>query len=163
MITKIRIRGYRIYKDFLLKPNPGVNILVGDIDAGKSTLMEAISLALNGRIGGRGILEELNPHWFNTDVVTEFLTLRRAGMKPALPQILIELYLQNTDELQGLLGAVNYRSSITPTNGAPSPIANSHGDRGRSVWLPSILARSNAAFVESSMVMNSTAQRSARA
>jgi len=46
VITKIRIRGYRIYKDFLLKPNPGVNILVGDNDAGKSTLMEAISLAL---------------------------------------------------------------------------------------------------------------------
>jgi energy-coupling factor transporter ATP-binding protein EcfA2 len=116
VITKIRIRGYRIYKNFLLKPNPGVNILVGDNDAGKSTLMEAISLALNGRIGGRGILEELNPHWFNTDVVTEFLTLRRAGMKPALPQILIELYLQNTDELQGLLGAVN---ADVPTNACP--------------------------------------------
>lgn len=116
VITKIRIRGYRIYKDFLLKPNPGVNILVGDNDAGKSTLMEAISLALNGRIGGRGILEELNPHWFNTEVVTEFLTLRRAGMKPALPQILIELYLQDTDELQGLLGAVN---ADVPTNACP--------------------------------------------
>lgn len=116
MITKIRIRGYRIYKDFLLKPNPGVNILVGDNDAGKSTLMEAISLALNGRIGGRGILEELNPHWFNTQMVAEFLALRRAGMKPALPQILIELYLQNTDELQGLLGAVN---ADVPTNACP--------------------------------------------
>ncbi|MGV8671218.1 AAA family ATPase, partial [Pseudomonas aeruginosa] len=41
MITKIRIRGYRIYKDFLLRPNPGVNILIGDNDAGKSTLTEA--------------------------------------------------------------------------------------------------------------------------
>ncbi|WP_242443119.1 AAA family ATPase [Pseudomonas sp. LFM046] len=82
MITKIRIRGYRIYKDFLLKPNAGVNILVGDNDAGKSTLMEAISLALNGRMGGRGILEELNPHWFNTEVVAEFLSLRKAGKKP---------------------------------------------------------------------------------
>jgi len=82
VITKIRIRGYRIYKDFLLKPNPGVNILVGDNDAGKSTLMEAISLALNGRIGGRGILEELDPHWFITDVVTEFLTLRRFAWIP---------------------------------------------------------------------------------
>jgi len=71
VITKIRIRGYRIYKDFELKPNPGVNILVG-----KSTLMEAISLALNGRIGGRGILEELNLHWFNTVSVREHLALR---------------------------------------------------------------------------------------
>ncbi|MFJ2689171.1 ATP-dependent nuclease [Pseudomonas sp. NPDC087336] len=116
MITKIRIRGYRIYKDFLLKPNPSVNILVGDNDAGKSTLMEAISLALNGRIGGRGILEELNPHWFNTEMVAEFLALRNAGKKPKLPEILIELYLQDTLELQVLLGAVN---ADVPTNACP--------------------------------------------
>lgn len=116
MITKIRIRGYRIYKDFLLKPNPGVNILVGDNDAGKSTLMEAISLALNGRIGGRGILEELNPHWFNSEVVAEFLTLRKAGKVPKLPEILIELYLQDTADLQLLLGAVN---KDVPTNVCP--------------------------------------------
>lgn len=116
MITKIRICGYRIYKDFLLKPNQGVNILVGDNDTGKSTLMEAISLALNGRIGGRGILEELNPHWFNTEMVAEFLALRNAGKKPKLPEILIELYLEDIPELQVLLGAVN---SDVPTNACP--------------------------------------------
>lgn len=116
MITKIRIRGYRIYKDFELKPNPGVNILVGDNDAGKSTLMEAISLALNGRIGGRGILEELNPHWFNTEMVAEFLALRKAGKTPKLPEILIELYLQDVADLQMLLGAVN---ADVPTNVCP--------------------------------------------
>ncbi len=49
--------------------------------------MEAISLALNGRIGERGILEELNPHWFNTEMVDEFLSLRQAGKKPALAVI----------------------------------------------------------------------------
>jgi DNA repair exonuclease SbcCD ATPase subunit len=38
VITKIRIRGYHIYKNILLKPNSGVNILVGDNGAGKSTL-----------------------------------------------------------------------------------------------------------------------------
>ncbi|WP_444758092.1 ATP-dependent nuclease [Pseudomonas sp. A014] len=116
MITKIRIRGYRIYKDFELKPNPGVNILVGDNDAGKSTLMEAISLALNGRIGGRGILEELNPHWFNTAMVAEFLALRKAGKTPKLPEILIELYLQDVADLQVLVGAVN---EDVPTNVCP--------------------------------------------
>lgn len=46
MITRIHIRGYRIYKDFNLLPNPKMNILVGGNDAGKSTLMEAVSLAL---------------------------------------------------------------------------------------------------------------------
>jgi putative ATP-dependent endonuclease of OLD family len=116
LITKIRIRGYRIYKDFVLHPNPGLNILVGNNDAGKSTLMEAISLALNGRTGGRGVLEELNPHWFNTEVVADFLALRKAGERAALPQILIEIYLKDEAELAGLLGAVN---ADVPTNACP--------------------------------------------
>ena len=116
MITKIRIRGYRIYKNFVLQPNPGLNILVGNNDAGKSTLMEAISLALNGRIGGRGVLEELNPHWFNTEVVADFLARRKAGERVALPQILIEIYLQDEAELAGLLGAVN---ADVPTTACP--------------------------------------------
>lgn len=116
MITKIRIRGYRIYKDFILRPNSKLNILVGENDAGKSTLMEAISMGLNGRIGGRSVIEELNPHWFNVEIVDAFLAQRRAGQQPALPEILIELYLQDQDSLQGLCGALN---ADVPTNACP--------------------------------------------
>lgn len=116
MITRIHIHGYRIYKDFNLLPNPEMNILVGGNDAGKTTLMEAVSLALNGRIGGRSVLEELNPHWFNTELVKDFLAERADGKKPALPEILIELYLRDDDELQVLCGAVN---TAVPTNACP--------------------------------------------
>ncbi|OXY82730.1 ATP-dependent nuclease [Oceanimonas doudoroffii] len=116
MITKIRIRGYRVYKDFTLCPNPKKNILIGDNDAGKSTLMEAVSLALNGRIHGRNILEELNPHWFNSELVDQFVAARNAGDKPSFPEILIELYLHDDPELQVLCGAVN---TDVPTNACP--------------------------------------------
>lgn len=116
MITKIHIRGYRIYKHFTFAPNPKKNILVGDNDAGKSTLMEAISLALNGRIAGRSVIEELNPHWFNSELVDEFVTALKAGEKPSFPEILIELYLHDTVELQELCGAVN---TAVPTNACP--------------------------------------------
>lgn len=116
LITKIRIRGYRIYKDFELYPNAKKNILVGDNDAGKSTLMEAISLALNGRIGGRGVFEELNPYWFNTELVQDFVEQRQAGKTPAMPEILIELCFEDKDELQVLCGAVN---TEVPTKACP--------------------------------------------
>ena len=66
MITKINIQGYRIYKDFVLHPNPKLNLIVGANESGKSTLIEAISLALTGRINGRKASEELNPYWFNS-------------------------------------------------------------------------------------------------
>lgn len=116
MITKIRINGYRIFRNFELIPNRQLNILVGDNDAGKSTLIEAISLGLTGRVGGRGIIEELNPHWFNKEMVQEFLTQRQAGRKCSLPEILIELYLEDREELQILCGAVN---TDVPTNACP--------------------------------------------
>ncbi|WP_081730594.1 ATP-dependent nuclease [Zestomonas thermotolerans] len=117
MITKIYIHGYRIYKEFTFYPNEKKNILVGDNDAGKSTLLEAISLALNGRINGRSVLEELNPHWFNKELVDQFLAACKAGEKRAFPEILIELYLRNDDPtLQILCGAVN---TATPTLACP--------------------------------------------
>lgn len=116
LITKIRIRGYRIYRDFTLRPNAKLNLLVGGNDAGKSTLMEAIALALNGRIGGRAVLEELNPYWFNTALVNDFLQDRASGKQTALPEISIELFFDNRVELQALCGAIN---SDVPTNACP--------------------------------------------
>jgi putative ATP-dependent endonuclease of the OLD family len=116
MITKVHIRGYRIYKNFTFCPNAKKNILVGDNDAGKSTLMEAISLALTGRIAGRGVMEELNPYWFNTELVSKFVAARIAGQKPSFPEILIELYLRDDDDLQVLCGAVN---TAVPTTASP--------------------------------------------
>lgn len=116
MITKIKIQGYRIYSDFTLLPNKDLNILVGGNDAGKSTLMEAIGLALNGRIGGRFAQEELNPYWFNKDLIDRFLEQCGRGLTPALPEILIELFLEDRPELQFLCGAIN---SERKTNACP--------------------------------------------
>lgn len=45
MISQILIDGYRVFNRFEIVPSAGMNIIVGDNDAGKSTLLEAISLA----------------------------------------------------------------------------------------------------------------------
>ena len=65
MLVQIRIQGYRIHKDLTVRPNRKFNLIVGANESGKSTLMEAVALALTGRINGRSASEELNPHWFN--------------------------------------------------------------------------------------------------
>ena len=46
MITKVRIIGYKKFKDFSFTPNERINILVGANDSGKSTLLEAIRLCI---------------------------------------------------------------------------------------------------------------------
>lgn len=116
LITKIRINGYRIYKDFNLEPNPNFNLIVGGNESGKSTLIEAIVLALTGRVNGRKASEELNPYWFNTGLVEEFVEKRRKGEPVAFPEICIELFFEGRDDLQELCGAVN---SDIPTNACP--------------------------------------------
>ena len=43
MIEKVVIRNYRKFREFELSLSPGLNTLVGGNDAGKSTLIEAIT------------------------------------------------------------------------------------------------------------------------
>jgi len=116
MIRKIKINGYRIYNNFVLEPNRKFNLIVGANESGKSTLLEAIALALTGRVNGRRASEELNPHWFNTELVSDFVHERKAGKAVAFPEISIELFLEDTDDLQNLCGAIN---SDVPTNACP--------------------------------------------
>lgn len=113
MIEKIRISGYRKFQNLTIEPHPRVNIMVGENEAGKSTLLEALGLALTGRINGRAAAEELNPFWFNQAVTTEFFANRAQGNPVALPEISIEIFLEDRDEFQrSLYGAHN---SDTPT------------------------------------------------
>jgi energy-coupling factor transporter ATP-binding protein EcfA2 len=116
MITKVRIQGYRIYRDLLLQPNPGLNLIVGANESGKSTLMEAVALALTGRINGRSANEELNPYWFNVGMVEEFVAKRTNREPCPLPEIRIELFLEDKEHLQQLCGAIN---TAVPTTAVP--------------------------------------------
>lgn len=116
MITKIKIHGYRIHKCFELCPNQKLNLIVGANESGKSTLMEALALALTGRVNGRWASDELNPYWFNTEIVEEFVHKRSNGERVALPEINIELFFEDRDDLQHLCGAIN---SEIPTMACP--------------------------------------------
>lgn len=116
MITKVKIQGYRKYKDLTFRPNPRLNLIVGSNQSGKSTLMEAIALALTGRINGRTAAEELNPYWFNVEVVEGFIRSRAAGKRVPWPEIRIELFFENCDDLQQLCGAIN---TDVPINACP--------------------------------------------
>lgn len=116
MIRKIRIQGYRIHKNLTVEPNRKLNLIVGANESGKSTLMEAVALALTGRINGRSVAEELNPYWFNTTVVEEFINKRASGVPVSFPEILIELSFEDLPELQSLCGAIN---THVPTTACP--------------------------------------------
>lgn len=107
MIERIHISNYRTFTKLDLEPKDGLNIIVGNNDAGKSTLLEAISLVLNGRLNGRWIGDELNPYWFNTEVVRDFFNAFNDGKAEVPPTILMELYFEKEDQPQRLRGKNN--------------------------------------------------------
>lgn len=98
-----------------MRPSAGLNIVVGGNEAGKSTLLEAIALGLTGRVNGRWAEEELNPYWFNQELVADYFAAHQAGQDPEPPEILIEVYLSPTDEEVHLLrGVYNSRTEDSP-------------------------------------------------
>lgn len=114
MIERIVIQGYRRFDRLDVTLEHGLNIVVGDNESGKSTLLEAVGLALTGRVNGRWAAEELNPHWFHRQHANDFFAAHARGQQASPPEIVIELYLRDDDSVQGLRGVHNSLSADQP-------------------------------------------------
>lgn len=95
MIEKIIIENFKcINGRFSLDFKDGINILVGNNETGKSTVLEAIHLALSGIFRGKTVRGNLTQYLFNYDVVEQYLEDVNMGNTPEAPHILIELYIK---------------------------------------------------------------------
>ena len=65
MIKKVIIKNYKQFENFSLELNSDINVIVGNNEAGKTTLFEAINLGLTQKLNGRMIAQELTPYLFN--------------------------------------------------------------------------------------------------
>ncbi|PHR58058.1 MAG: ATP-dependent endonuclease [Arcobacter sp.] len=89
-IKKINIENFKSFRKLELELNDGVNIIVGNNEAGKSTILEAIHLALTGLINGKYIKNDLTEYLFNIETIKEYIV-----DSTKLPYILIEVYFQD--------------------------------------------------------------------
>lgn len=103
-ITKAKIRNYRSLAHCDIEFRDGLNILVGDNEAGKSTLLDAISLALTGSLNGRPLAQELQPFLFSVQATREYLAALHSGKAANLPGITIELFFSDIPELAEFRG-----------------------------------------------------------
>lgn len=106
LIEKVRIQGYRLFGDVTVSFHRGMNIIVGDNESGKTTLLEALNLCLTGRVNGRLAQEELNPFWFHQPTVESYFADGVHEVK-RLPQIAIEVFFEDLDALQRFRGVNN--------------------------------------------------------
>ncbi len=98
-IEKIKLKNFKRFKTLSLDFSPDINILIGDNEAGKSTVLSAINLTLSGSVGK---IENIGlESLFNTDVINDYLKSQKKYEE--LPTMFIEVYLneQNNSDLNG--------------------------------------------------------------
>ncbi|MHB8279720.1 MAG: ATP-dependent nuclease [Candidatus Humimicrobiaceae bacterium] len=98
-IKRIIIENFKCFEGrFNLILNENLNILVGDNESGKSTILEAIHLALSGWICGKYLKTELTQALFNNKVINNYIMgLKDENCLPP-PNILIELFFEIEDD-----------------------------------------------------------------
>lgn len=106
-IEKVIVKNYRALREAQIDFGKGANIVVGDNEAGKSTLLEAINLALRCHINRRPAVYELHPFRFNRAVVAEFIQSHKDKKPVPPPIILIELYFRESEAVAEFKGVNN--------------------------------------------------------
>jgi len=110
VIRKVIIQNYKQFKNLTIDFNPDINIIVADNENGKSTLFEAIHLALSGKINNKPLLQELTPYLFNIDCIKDYIQQLKNNTSSDVilpPSLFIELYFQDDDELNQYKGTNN--------------------------------------------------------
>ena len=99
IITKIKLLNFKRFQEFSILLQPERNLLVGDNESGKSSILQAIDLVLSG---SRSRVETLGlERLINIDAVSLFLAgARHFGQ---LPMMSVEVFLneQNNPDLNG--------------------------------------------------------------
>jgi hypothetical protein len=98
-IERVIIRNYRCLAKIDMRLRNGMNIIVGDNEAGKSTFLEAVHLALTGQLYGRPAAYELHQYLFHEQAVADYMSALKSSAPKALPEILIELYFDDDPAL----------------------------------------------------------------
>ena len=106
-IQRVVVKNYRCLKKANVTFNEKLNVIVGNNECGKSTLLEAVHLAMTGQLNGRPLLVELHPYLFNLDQVKAYADALLKSEAAEPPSILIEVYLADDPSLTKLKGDNN--------------------------------------------------------
>ncbi len=98
-IKKVKLENFKKFKAQIFDFNDDINIIAGDNECGKSSLIEAIEICLNFRYRGKSLNSELTTELFNNDCVETYL--KGDLSQQTLPEILIETYLEGDPNLKG--------------------------------------------------------------
>ena len=100
-INKLVIKNYKLIRDIVIPLNSNINIFVGENDAGKSTILEALSILTTGKLNGYAFERQLKANLFNSITRQEYITAISAGKTPPPPRIVFEAYFDGDADFKG--------------------------------------------------------------
>lgn len=105
-IAKVKITNFKCYEEtFTLALNDGLNVIVGANESGKTTILEAIHLALTGLLHGRPLKNDLTSYLFNLAAHNKYVQSLGTACPLPPPAITIELFFSGASnglaELEG--------------------------------------------------------------
>lgn len=116
-ITRVHIEGFKRFIHFDLELNQTFNVIVGDNETGKSSILEAIGLVLTGQYDGRLVQYAIDPYIFNATIVVDFFQKLQNKQHTNPPRVLIEAYLEldgHDPDLSALKGTNNSKGEDCP-------------------------------------------------
>ena len=116
-IACVYIDGFKRLTNFTLELNEKLNVLIGDNETGKTSILEAITLVLSRQYDGRTIDYGIDPYLFNATKVAEYFDKRRNSKHADPPRILIEAYFHDDPgdpNLAKLKGVNNTKNENCP-------------------------------------------------
>lgn len=96
-VERLRIQNYKCFRRFEIDFNEHLNIIVGNNEEGKSTILEALHLCLSGMLNGKYSFSEVVEPIFNKDAVDEYINSLQTTEPLLPPTIIIEVYLKGDD------------------------------------------------------------------
>ena len=95
-IQKVKITNFKSFQgSHTIELNSGLNIIVGNNDEGKSTIIEAIHMALTGYYHGRSIANEITEYIFNKRVVEDYCKSLKSPSPLPPPNLSIEIFFDD--------------------------------------------------------------------
>ena len=93
-IKKLKLHNYKRFKELELELDKELNVLIGDNESGKTTILEAINLTISGK--KKKIDSLYLESIFNYEVINQFLQSDRKYDN--LPKLFVELYFNEQNE-----------------------------------------------------------------
>lgn len=107
-IEQMKIKGFKKLNDFTIPFNKNINVLIGENEAGKSTILEAIDIVLNQKIfNSAGNSEK----YFNNFITNQY---KESPKIETLPKIEIEIFFSDDDDSLDYEYFNGFHSSAAP-------------------------------------------------